>query len=67
MNVWKITNLSKSRRRMLDGMDWVWFGPKESVYLERIHPSQLYVKDSEIMKVEEVSGSEVKKSKKGGQ
>jgi len=63
----KITNLGKGRRRLIDKGGWVWFGPKESVIIDHIDQSQLFIKDSKIFKIEEVSESEAKKSKKGDQ
>jgi len=58
----KITNTGKSRRRLIDRGNWVHLEPKESVLMERVDPSQEFIKDSKAFKIEEVDD----KKKKGG-
>ncbi len=50
----KITNLSKSIRKLIDGGKWVFVKPKESVLMERIDKSQEFIIGSELFKIEEV-------------
>ena len=49
----KITNIGKSNRRLIDKGGWVFLEPKASVVLERIDPSQEFIRDSKIFKIED--------------
>jgi len=49
----KITNVGKSNRRLIDKGNWVWLRPKESHVMERIAPSQMFIMDSPMFKIED--------------
>ena len=62
----KITNLGKSIRKINDGGQWVFIPSKDSHIMKHdIASDQLFIKDSETFKVEEVDeeGKKIKKTK----
>lgn len=64
----KVTNIWNRRRRLLDRGNWVRLQPNESHVMKRIDPSQEYIRESRMFKIEEVDdeGKKIKKVMKNG-
>ena len=49
----KVTNMGKRIRKLLNKGTWVYLKPKESVVMERIDPSQEFIRTGTIFKIED--------------